>query len=136
MGLRRRSRELALQCLYQMEQGGDAEKGIEIIKSHFEVSSRSVPYAVELVKGIGEHRDELDGFLNRYSRHWRISRMAVIDRNLLRVAAYEILYRDDVPGSVAINEAVEIAKRFSSDDSASFINGILDAILEGVNNKV
>ncbi|MFO7761209.1 MAG: transcription antitermination factor NusB [Thermodesulfobacteriota bacterium] len=137
MGLRRKSRELALQCLYQMDQGGDTEGGgIEIIKSHFEVSARSVPYAEELVACIKEHREELDEVLNRHSRHWRIFRMAVIDRNLLRIAVCEILYRDEVPGSVAINEAVEIAKRYGSDDSASFINGILDAILEEVSNKV
>lgn len=136
MGLRRKSRELALQCLYQVDQGGETEDAVEIIRSHFEVNDRSVPYVRELVEGINTHLDELDGILNKYSRHWRVNRMAVIDRNLLRIAAYEMLYKDEVPGSVAINEAVEIAKRYSSDDSAAFINGILDAVLEGVRREV
>ncbi|MFP3983921.1 MAG: transcription antitermination factor NusB [Desulfurivibrionaceae bacterium] len=136
MGLRRKSRELALQCLYQVDQGGETEDAVEIIRSHFEVNDRSVPYVRELVDGINTHLDELDRILNKYSRHWRVNRMSVIDRNLLRIAAYEMLYKDEVPGSVAINEAVEIAKRYSSDDSAAFINGILDAVLEGVRREV
>lgn len=136
MGLRRKSREIALQCLYQVDQGGETEDAVEIIRSHFEVNDRSVPYVRELVEGINTHLDELDGILNKYSRHWRVNRMAVIDRNLLRIAAYEMLYKDEVPGSVAINEAVEIAKRYSSDDSAAFINGILDAVLEGIRREV
>ncbi len=136
MGLRRKSRELALQCLYQEDQGGRAEDGIEIISSHFEVNDKSIAYARKLIAGVRLHREELDGILDRHSRHWRLSRMAVVDRNLLRIAAYEILYRDEVSGSVVINEAVEIAKWYSSDDSASFINGVLDAAYEGIKNKV
>ncbi len=136
MGLRRKSRELALQCLYQIDQGGIEENVIETVASHFTISDRSIPYARELIDGIKMHRGDLDDILNTHSRHWRIPRMAVIDRNILRIAAYELLYRDDVPGTVAINEAVEIAKRYGSDDSPSFINGILDAVFAEAGSKV
>lgn len=86
-------------------------------------------YAEELVEGVERQRDDLDGLIRSISVHWRLDRMAVVDRNLLRLAAYELVHRhDDVPRKVAINEAIELAKRFGTVESGAFVNGILDRI--------
>ena len=135
MSLRRKSRELALQCLYQIDQSGNKECSIEDLKVHFDVNAKAAQYAQELISGIQHHLDEVDGVIEKYSKNWRLNRMAVIDRNLLRIAAYEFLYKSDIPGSVIIDEAIEIAKRFSTDDSVSFINGILDPICRMTEDK-
>lgn len=128
MSLRRKSRELALQCLYQMDQSGNWDCTVGDMQVHFDVNSKAVAYAQELVSGIHNHLEEVDGVIEKYAKNWRLNRMAVVDRNLLRIATYEFLYKIDIPGSVIIDEAIEIAKRFSTDDATSFINGILDPI--------
>ncbi|MDQ1672688.1 MAG: transcription antitermination protein NusB, partial [Frankiaceae bacterium] len=87
-------------------------------------------YAVDLVEGVVAHRAELDALISTSALDWTIERMPPVDRNLLRIGGYELLYRDDVPDAVAINEAVELAVRLSTDDSASFINGVLGRLLE------
>lgn len=127
-GIRRRSRELALQCLYQMEQGGSQDIDIEQMRQHFEVSKKAVAYGQELLDGIQAHLEEINTLLDAHTAHWRLDRMSVIDRNLLRIAVYELFFSSDVPPSVVINEALEIAKRYSTPDSGPFINGILDSI--------
>ena len=86
------------------------------------------PISRELVAGVASHQEELDALIVRFSEHWRLERMTVVDRNLLRLAAYELLYQAKVPPKVVINEAVEMAKRYGSEDSGAFINGILDQI--------
>jgi N utilization substance protein B len=96
--------------------------------THFQVSKKTIPYAGKLLKGVREKRDEINELISRHAENWRLERMSVIDRNILRLAVYELHYQDDVPTSVAINEAVEIAKRYSTDDSGPFINGILDSM--------
>ena len=129
MGTRRKSRELALQALYQGELTG--QNGIldfEGFCAHFQVNKKSIPYAKKLVDGIQEKGEVLNQLISKYAENWRLERMSLIDRNILRLAVYEVHYQDDVPASVAINEAVEIAKRYSTDDSGPFINGILDAM--------
>ena len=86
-------------------------------------------YAEELAEGVEVHKGDLDGLIRSISRHWRLDRMAVVDRNLLRLAAYELVHRsEDVPRKVAINEAIELAKRFGATESGAFVNGILDRI--------
>jgi transcription antitermination protein NusB len=135
MSLRRKSRELALQCLYQIDQSGNRECAIDDLKIHFDVNAKAAPYAQELVSGIQLHLSEVDGVIEKYAKNWRLNRMAVIDRNLLRIATYEFLYKSDIPGSVIIDEAIEIAKRYSSDDAVSFINGILDPICRATEKK-
>ena len=82
------------------------------------------------VRGVWEHRDEVDGLIRRVAEHWRLERMTLVDRNILRLGAFEICHSADVPYAVAINEAVDLAKRFGSEDSGAFINGILDKISE------
>jgi len=132
MGTRRKSRELALQALYQGELAG--ETGLldfEEFCAHFQVNRKAMPYAKKLLHGVQDQREEINQLISRYAENWRLERMSVIDRNILRLAVFELYYQDDVPTSVAINEAVEIAKRYSTDDSGPFINGILDAMARG-----
>ena len=129
MGTRRKSRELALQALYQGEQAG--QNGLLVFEefcAHFQVNKKSIPYAKKLLDGVQEKADAINQLISKYAENWRLERMSVIDRNILRLAVYEVHYQDDVPISVAINEAVEIAKRYSTDDSGPFINGILDSM--------
>ena len=129
MGTRRKSRELALQALYQGELAGQAGLlDFEEFCAHFQVNKKAIPYAKKLLGGVQGKKEEIDQLISRYAENWRLERMSVIDRNILRLAVYELRYQDDVPTSVAINEAVEIAKRYSTDDSGPFINGILDAM--------
>ncbi|OKY76643.1 MAG: transcription antitermination factor NusB [Desulfobulbaceae bacterium DB1] len=132
MSLRRKSRELALQCLYQIDQSGNFEADVAGMSDHFDVNKKAVPYAQELVEGIRLHWQELNTLIEDHAKNWRLTRMAVIDRNILRIAAFELTHMNDVPASVALNEAIEIAKRFSTDDAAPFINGILDSMCRSV----
>lgn len=85
-------------------------------------------FAENLVLGVFERRDELDRLISRAAEHWRLERMAVVDRNVLRIAAYELMYETDVPPVVVIDEAIEVAKKFGAQDSGGFINGVLDSI--------
>lgn len=133
MGTRRKARELALQSLYQSEYSGlPVDKAFELFSNHFELNRKSVPYARALVLGVGEKWDEINRLIRSSADNWRLERMSVIDRNIMRVAVFEICYQDDVPAEVAINEAVEIAKKYGAEDSGPFINGILDAVKKAV----
>ncbi len=86
------------------------------------------PFFLELVEGVFKNKDEIDALIDETSENWKIDRMAVVDRNILRFSVYELLYVDDIPPSVTMNEAIELAKRYGAEDSPSFINGILDKI--------
>jgi N utilization substance protein B len=130
MGIRRKSRELALQVLYQGELAGGPEMlDFAEFCVHFQVNRKAIPYAEILLAGVQEKKEEINKLISRHAENWRLERMSVIDRNILRLAVFELYYRDDVPATVIINEAVEIAKRYSTDDSAPFINGILDGMV-------
>ena len=130
---RSQCREWALQFLYQADfVGGRSPEDLDRFWSHFHPEGPGIPaYLRELVNGVASHQEELDALIVRYSEHWRLERMTVVDRNLLRLAAFELLYQAKVPSKVVINEAVEIAKRFGSEDSGAFVNGILDQIRAG-----
>ena len=130
MGIRRKSRELALQFLYQNELNETPlEDSFSRFCEHFETSGKTVPYAKELISGVHEKWEELNTLIQDHSANWRLSRMSLVDRSILRIAAYELWFcKEDVPVTVAIDEAIELSKRFSTDDSSGFINGILDAI--------
>ena len=140
MGIRRKSRELALQALFQGElAGGAGLLDFTEFCAHFQANKKAIPYAKTLLDGVQEKRLEIDQLISRYTENWRLERMSVIDRNILRLAVFELRFQGDVPTSVAINEAVEIAKRYATDDSGAFINGILDGmageeIIAAVNN--
>lgn len=129
MGTRRKSRELALQALYQGELAGKAGlTDFAEFCAHFQMPKKAMPYAELLLDGIREKGAEIDQLIRGSAENWRLERMSVIDRNILRLAVYELNFRDDVPNRVVINEAVELAKRYSTDDSGPFINGVLDGM--------
>ena len=134
MGLRRRAREIALQFLFSHDflgQSNDRHSvtaAWEQFRQHFEVAENLVPYATELVVGICQNLAQIDALLADHSHNWRLERMSGVDRNILRIALFEMKYTDNVPARVAINEAIEISKRYSLGDSVAFINGILDGV--------
>jgi N utilization substance protein B len=131
--MRRKSRENALQLLYghDFKGGGWDEDTMDAafatFSSNFDSGEKSVVYAKKIVEGVFRNRIEVDELLVKHAHNWRLERMTVVDRNILRIAAWEILYSDDVPVQVAINEALEIARRYSTEDAVAFINGILDS---------
>jgi N utilization substance protein B len=126
------ARRQALQILYQRE---ITEEPLGRILGEHTYTTQDGPlteYAVEILEGVGEHQDRIDELLGAVSQNWVVSRMPLVDRNILRVATWEILYGDaqQVPPSVAINEAVELAKIYGGDDSSKFVNGVLGRIAE------
>lgn len=134
---RSRCRELALQFLYQAEFAG-ARRAPEVAQfwRHFRKGNEPPPYLLQLVEGVAAHLEELDALIVRYSEHWRLERMAAVDRNLLRLAAYELLYEPKIPPKVVINEAVELAKLYGTEVSGAFVNGILDRIRVAAGREV
>lgn len=124
------AREYALQILYQHEMNPeDLNKELETFwKGQEKISKEVRDFAEAIVKGTLEHKPEIDRIISKYADNWELHRMAAVDRNIMRLASYEILYRDDIPPKVTINEAVNMAKKFSQIDSGKFVNGILDKI--------
>ena len=130
---RRKAREYVLQFLFQSDFGNksDIGKSLKQFWADKEKDAEVKKFATEIIKGALSYLDEIDSAINKSAEHWVIQRMAAVDRNILRFAAYEVLYRKDIPTAVTINEAIEIAKRYSTSESAAFINGILDKIAKG-----
>ena len=129
MRLRRKAREIALQVLYQLDVLRiEPREALELFWLHFSAAAEAREFASELVEGTWAHRDAIDQLISTCSENWTLERMAIVDRNVLRMAAYEILYRKDIPPSVTINEAIELAKKFGTDESGAFVNGILDSV--------
>lgn len=154
MGKRREARERAVQFLFQHDM--NPPEDLEAALNHFWDSQRAAAiaedkgmatwgqpvelppptadeaavrlFAEPLIRGALEHRDEADALIKRHAQNWELHRMAAVDRNILRLAIYEMLHRDDIPPVVSINEAVDIAKKFSTQDSGKFVNGILDKV--------
>ena len=136
MGRRRKSREFALQVLYQLNiTKEDANRALAQFQEHFSPEGEVDEFLKRLVLGVLEHCRELDGLIEQYSENWRLDRINMIDRNILRMALFELLYCEDIPPKVTINEAIDLGKRYGSDDSGSFINGILDRIQNEVVRK-
>jgi N utilization substance protein B len=131
MGSRRRARELALQMLFENDLTGSSA---EDMFSHFQewnhAAESTRDYAKKLVLGTLHHRPEIDALIARQADNWRLERMPAVDRNILRMALYEIRHEPETPAPVVIDEALEIAKRFSTPRSSQFINGILDGVLK------
>ncbi len=129
MGARRKGRELALKLLFQLDFDKDnLAEAVETFWSSHPCGPETKEFAHNLVMGTLAELETIDRLLNQYAEHWRLERMAVVDRNILRFAAYELCFLQDIPPKVTINEALEIAKKYSSPDSSKFINGILDKI--------
>ena len=154
MGKRREARERAVQFLFQHDM--NPPEDLEAALNHFWDSQRAAAIAEEkgmatwgqpialapptaeeaavrlfaepLIRGALDHREEADALIKKHAQNWDLHRMAAVDRNVLRLAIYEMLYRDDIPPVVSINEAVDIAKKFSTQDSGKFVNGILDKV--------
>lgn len=132
MGSRRRARELALQLLYQYEMTAAEPEQMQATFEEWEGAGEAVRrFADRLLRGVLAHLDEIDDLLARQTAHWRLERLATVDRNILRLAMYELLHEPDTPHAVAIDEAIEIAKRFGAEESARFVNGVLDGFVKG-----
>lgn len=126
---RRKAREVALQVLYSLNFVTlDVEKAQELFWGNFVAPKSAKEFASTLVEGTWHHREELDSLIAGCSDNWSLGRMSKVDISILRMAAYEFLYCDDIPPKVSINEAVDLGKTFGSENSGSFINGILDAL--------
>lgn len=133
MGVRRRGRELALQLLYQRELAGGEVDALAASSGELqEVPEAAREFASQLLRGVVTHLVDIDRELERQADHWRLDRMAAVDRNILRLAMFELLHQPDTPVSVVIDEAIELAKRFGSERSSQFVNGVLDAFAHRV----
>jgi len=129
MGQRRIARESALQILYRLEFGlPGAEEAVASFWKKKRGTAEAKEYSRWLVEGIAVHREEIDSAIQSVSEHWRVPRMALVDRNILRLAAFELLHGRAIAPAIVINEAIEIAKKFSGPEAATFVNGILDAL--------
>jgi N utilization substance protein B len=130
MGSRTKARECALQALYQLDtSGGEPRDVLRQILAHFEeADAETAQFAEQLVRGVQTDRMQIDELIQKSSAHWKLDRMARVDRNILRLAVYEILRRGDVPVRVTLNEAIELGKKFGSEESSAFVNGVLDKI--------
>jgi N utilization substance protein B len=130
MGKRRKAREIALQFLYQLDLHGaeDAEAHEGEFWERHQVADPTRAFAQGLVRGTKQNQPKIDGLLTQYTEHWDLDRMSVVDRNVLRLALYELLWHPEVPPKVVINEAIELAKKFGTQESGRFVNGILDRL--------
>lgn len=130
MGKRRKARELALQLLYQLDLWDEADPSPHLSEfwSRHPVDPEVRVFTEALVRGTKLHQPKIDELIGQYAEHWKLGRMAVVDRNILREGIFELLWLAEVPPKVAINEALEVAKKFSTQESSRFINGILDRV--------
>ncbi|HYA93831.1 MAG TPA: transcription antitermination factor NusB [Thermodesulfobacteriota bacterium] len=136
MRRRRRSREYALRVLFQLNiTKQEAITALGQFQEHFSRNGEADEFMKLLVLGVLEHREALDRLIQQYSENWRLDRINIIERNILRMALFELLYCEEIPPKVTINEAIDLGKRYGSEDSGGFINGILDRIQNEVVRK-
>ena len=129
MGTRRRARELAMQALFYMDtQQNGSPQALERFCENFALPQKVRPFFMQLVNGVLAAQDQIDAIIERYSENWKVRRMACVDRNVMRVAVFEMLFCPDIPPKVSINEAIDVAKKFGTEESGAFINGIVDRI--------
>ena len=137
MGVRRQAREAALQAIFMCDFISEwSADSAEFCLEHFAVLKNVRPYASQLCLGVVQNLAKIDGSLTCASEHWSLNRMGRVDRSILRVAAYELIFLNDIPVNVSINEAIEIAKRFGSEESPQFVNGVLDRVASMVRPKL
>ncbi|MCP9454536.1 MAG: transcription antitermination factor NusB [Nitrospira sp.] len=129
MGSRRRAREWALQILFQYDIHGERGPWLEEFWKTLPADPETRVFTERLVAGVLKHKAELDRVIGHYSINWKVNRMPIIDRNILRAGLYELFWMDDVPARVTLDEAIELAKRYGDHDAAKFINGLLDKVL-------
>ena len=130
MGSRRQAREQALQMLYQLDLAPElsVESALDVFWSVEQADDDVVEFAGSVVSGVSDQMERIDGLITDASHNWKVERMSYVDRNILRLAVFEFLEKSDVPPMVSINEAIELGKRFGTEESGAFINGILDRI--------
>jgi transcription antitermination protein NusB len=138
MGTRRISREQALQALFYMDMHRDPlEDPVSLFCSCFSQGKPIGPFFPRLVDGVRQNREAIDTVIEQFSSNWKLARMSCVDRNILRIAVFELLYCADIPPKVSINEAIDVGKRFGTEESGAFINGILDSIRLAIeDNKI
>lgn len=129
MGSRHQSRERALQILFQYDIHGKPGVWLEEFWKQCHATEDVKSFAEQLVNGVMGHKKDLDALIGKYATNWKVSRMQIVDRNILRLGAYELLWLDEVPAKVTVNEAIELAKDFGDEEAARFVNGILDKVL-------
>jgi N utilization substance protein B len=135
-GGRRKARSIALQALYEIDSvRHDPEETLKNLQAELDLSEETFGFVRELVEGVVRYKEKLDAQIQRYAPAWPIGQIAFIDRNILRLAIFEILLDNKIPVKVAINEAVELAKSFGGDSSSKFINGVLGAISANINRE-
>jgi len=133
VGVRREGRELALQALYSMDLNPlEMRTTLQLFRENVKAKGVVRAFAEDLVAGVISHREEIDRLIEDKSKNWSISRMGKVDLNIIRLAVFELYYRSDIPKNVTINEAIEVAKKFGTEDSPSFVNGILDELSSDV----
>jgi len=136
MGNRRKSRELAMQALFYMDMNrNDSKELLDRFCENFNPSNETLPFFLKLVKGVMHARPEVDAIIERFSSNWKLNRMPAVDRNVMRIAVYELLCCPDIPYKVSLNEAIDIGKKFGTEESGAFINGILDSIRMALERK-
>jgi len=129
MGRRRKAREVALQVLYEIDfLKIDPQEAVRLFWENFDAPKNVQKFSCRLIEGTIEHQKEIDDLISSCSENWTISRMSRVDRNILRLAVFELLHCQDIPPKVTLNEAIDLGKDFGSENSGSFINGILDAL--------
>lgn len=133
MRKRTKAREIALQMLYELDIKKEPVNGF--LEDFWQRPSKDKPsddaikeFSTSLVKGTSEHLEEIDSLISMYAQNWQLKRMAVVDRNIIRMGCFELLHQEDIPPKVSINEAVELAKKYGDVESSKFVNGILDRI--------
>jgi N utilization substance protein B len=135
-GGRRKGRSIALQALYEIDSvQHDPEETLKNLQAELDLTDDTFKFASELVNGVVRYKEKLDAQIHRYAPAWPIEQIAFIDRNILRLAIFEILIDNKIPVKVAINEAVELAKNYGGDSSSKFINGVLGAISANINKE-
>lgn len=136
MGYRRKAREIALQVLYQIDTTGmDPLEALDLFWLNFEAPLNAREFAVTLVTGTMEHVAEIDACIRECSDHWSLDRMARVDKNILRMAIFELLHLHEIPPRATLNEAIDIGKMYGSENSGAFVNGILDAFYSRMQAK-
>ena len=134
MGARRKARAIALQVLYEVDSvGHDVEKALAHLLAEGRLSGENAAFARELVIGVLQNKKKIDQHIKSFAPAWPLEQVSIVDRNILRLAIFEVLLDNSVPVKVAINEAVELAKKFGSDSSSRFVNGVLGSVSELVN---
>jgi N utilization substance protein B len=135
-GGRRKARSVALQALYEIDAvGHDPEITLNHLLEEAAITGENALFAQELVRGVVRYKEKLDAHIRRFAPAWPVEQIAIIDRNILRLAIFEVLLDNKVPVKVAINEAVELAKDFGSDNSPRFVNGVLGAVSALIKNE-